>query len=127
MNKFSISKYKALHIAKEKFSLLYQASPYNKLKFCFGLPPFTGMVVLKMLGISVEKYYASEVDKDAINVSRRKHGGTIQHTRAIETLNKEKLSALGPIDLLLGGSPSDDLSPVNPARKSLYGKYIMFW
>ena len=25
------------------------------------------MVVLKMLGIRVEKYYASEVDKDAIN------------------------------------------------------------
>jgi len=32
--------------------------------FCFN--PFAGMVVLKMLGIRVEKYYASEVDKDAI-------------------------------------------------------------
>ncbi|GFG38570.1 hypothetical protein Cfor_01628 [Coptotermes formosanus] len=80
----------------------------------------TGMVVLKMLGIKVEKYYASEVDKDAINVSRLNHGGMIEHIGAIETLNEGKLSALGPIDLLLGGSPCADLSLANPARKGLY-------
>jgi site-specific DNA-cytosine methylase len=93
----------------------------------FWFTPFAGMVVLKMLGIRVEKYYASEVDKDAINVSRLNHGSMIEHIGAIETLNTEKLSALGPIDLLLGGSPCADLSLVNPARKGLYGKYIMLW
>jgi site-specific DNA-cytosine methylase len=82
------------------------------------------MLVLKMLGIRVEKYYASEVDEDAINVSRKNHGGTIEHIGAIETLDTEKLSTLGPIDLLLGGSPCDDLSLENPARN---GKYIMYW
>ena len=85
------------------------------------------MVILKMLGIRAEKYYASEVDKDAINVSRLNHGGTIEHIGAVETLNEEKLSALGHIDLLLGGSPCADLSLANPARKGLYGKYIMLW
>jgi site-specific DNA-cytosine methylase len=85
------------------------------------------MVVLKLLGIRVEKYYASEVDKDAINVSRINHGGTIKHIGAIQTLDTDKLLALGPIDLLLGGSPCEDLSMENPARKGLYGKYIMFW
>jgi site-specific DNA-cytosine methylase len=85
------------------------------------------MLVLKMLGITVDKYYASEVEEDAINVSRFNHGGTVVHVGAIETLNEEKLSALGPIDLLLGGSPCDDLSLENPARKGLYGKYVMFW
>jgi site-specific DNA-cytosine methylase len=93
--------------------------------FCF--TTFAGMVVLKMLGIRVEKYFASEVDKDAINVSRLNHGSTIEQIGAVETLNKEKLSALGPIDLLLGGSPCADLSLVNPARKGLFGKYIMLW
>ena len=85
------------------------------------------MVVLKMLGIKVEKYYASEVDEVAIDVSRIRHGDTIEHIGAVETLDTKKLSALGRIDLLLGGSPCDDLSMENPARKGLYGKYVMFW
>ena len=85
------------------------------------------MVVLKRLGIRVEKYYPSEVDEDAINVSIFNHGDMIEHIGAMETLNKEKITAVGRIDLLLGGSPFDDLSLENPARKGLYGKYIMFW
>ena len=80
-----------------------------------------------MLGMRVEKYYASEVDEDAINISRFNHGDMIEHIGAIETLDKEKLSALGRIDLLLGGSPCDDLSPENPVPNVLYGKYITFW
>jgi DNA (cytosine-5)-methyltransferase 3A len=80
-----------------------------------------------MLGIRVEKYYASEVDKDAINVSRLNHGDAIEQVGAVESLDSEKLSALGPIDLLLGGSPCADLSLVNPARKGLNGKYTMLW
>jgi site-specific DNA-cytosine methylase len=83
------------------------------------------MLVLKTLGIKVEKYYASEVDKDAINVSKLNHGGMIEHIGAIETLDKEKLSDLGPIDLLLGGSPCADLSLANPARRGLFGKYTL--
>ena len=75
-----------------------------------------------MLGIRVEKYCASEVDTDAINVSRHNHGSMIKHIGAVETLNTEKLSAVGPIDLLLGGSPCADLSLVKPARKGLHGE-----
>jgi len=77
-----------------------------------------------MMGMKVEKYYASEVDKDAINVSRLNHGDLIEHIGAVETLSAGKLAALGPIDLLLGGSPCTELSLVNPARKGLYGKSI---
>ena len=29
----------------------------------------------------------------------------------------------GPFDLVIGGSPCNDLSIVNPARKGLYGKH----
>ena len=93
----------------------------------FWFTPFAGMVVLKMLRIRVEKYYASEVDKDAINVSTLNHGSMIEQIGPIETLDTENLSALGPIDLLLCGSPCADLSLVNPAHRGLFGKYIMLW
>jgi site-specific DNA-cytosine methylase len=85
------------------------------------------MVVLKMMGIKVEKYYASEVDEDAITVSKHNHGDIIEHIGDIETLSAEKLSGIGPIDLLIGGSPCADLSLVNPARRGLYGKWVSFW
>lgn len=29
----------------------------------------------------------------------------------------------GPFDLVIGGSPCNDLSIVNPARKGLYGRF----
>lgn len=32
-----------------------------------------------------------------------------------------QLSRWGPFDLLIGGSPCNDLSIVNPIRKGLYG------
>ena len=95
--------------------------------YVFWFTPFAGLVILKMLGIRVEKYYASEVDIDAIKVSRLNHGSMIEHVGAVGTLKGKKLSALGPIDLLLGGSPLADLSQVNPACRSFSGKYIMLW
>lgn len=32
----------------------------------------------------------------------------------------------GPFDLVIGGSPCNDLSIVNPARKGLYGRFAVF-
>lgn len=32
----------------------------------------------------------------------------------------------GPFDLVIGGSPCNDLSNVNPARKGLYGEQTGF-
>ena len=32
------------------------------------------------------------------------------------------IQAWGPFDLVIGGSPCNDLSIVNPARKGIYGK-----
>lgn len=31
----------------------------------------------------------------------------------------------GPFDLVIGGSPCNDLSIVNPARKGLYGRFTV--
>lgn len=35
-----------------------------------------------------------------------------------------QLMEWGPFDLVIGGSPCNDLSIVNPARKGLYGKSL---
>jgi DNA (cytosine-5)-methyltransferase 3A len=100
---------------------------FGEISAWFMLILFAGMVVLKMMEMKVKKYYASEVDEDAINVSKANHGNTIEHIGDIERLSFKKRSRLGPIDLLLGGSPCTDLSLVNPARKGLYGKWVLFW
>jgi site-specific DNA-cytosine methylase len=82
------------------------------------------MLALDEMGIAVEEYYASEVNKDAILVSKV-HYGNIKHIGPVEGLSKEKLISLGRIDLLIGGSPCTELSLANPARKGLYGMYVL--
>lgn len=80
----------------------------------------TGMVVLDNMNMKIEKYYASEVDKDAINVSKLNYGHIIEYVGAVETLTRKKLDSLGRIDLVLGGSPCTELSLANPARKGIW-------
>ncbi|PNF35204.1 hypothetical protein B7P43_G07646 [Cryptotermes secundus] len=80
----------------------------------------TGLFALDKLQIEVEKYYASEVDGDAINVSKLNFKDKIEYVGPVETLNLRKLKALGRIDLLLGGSPCTELSLANPVRKGLF-------
>jgi site-specific DNA-cytosine methylase len=83
-----------------------------------------GLFILQKMQMTVEKYYASEVDKDAINVSKCNYGNKIEYVGAVETLTQQKLHSLGRIDLLLGGSPCTELSLANPARKGIYGRYV---
>ncbi|RVE71163.1 hypothetical protein OJAV_G00071370 [Oryzias javanicus] len=80
----------------------------------------TGYLVLKDLGFQVEKYVASEVCEDSIAVSTVNHDGTILQIGDVRFITKEFLDAGGPFDLLIGGSPCNDLSIVNPIRKGLY-------
>ncbi|KAI2654512.1 DNA (cytosine-5)-methyltransferase 3A [Labeo rohita] len=72
----------------------------------------TGLLVLKELGIQVERYVASEVCEDSITVGIVRHQGRIMYVGDIQEW--------GPFDLVIGGSPCNDLSIVNPARKGLY-------
>ncbi|KAF3697374.1 DNA (cytosine-5)-methyltransferase 3B [Channa argus] len=80
----------------------------------------TGYLVLKDLGFKVEKYVASEVCEDSIAVSTINHDGKIIHVGDSRFITKEHLEQWGPFDLLIGGSPCNDLSIVNPFRKGLY-------
>ncbi|XP_040203583.1 DNA (cytosine-5)-methyltransferase 3A-like [Rana temporaria] len=81
----------------------------------------TGLLVLKSLGIEVERYIASEVDEAAITVGTVRHPGEITYVGDIQEITGKQIEAWGPFDLVLGGSPCNDLSVVNPNRKGLYG------
>ncbi|XP_077531201.1 DNA (cytosine-5)-methyltransferase 3B-like [Haemaphysalis longicornis] len=90
----------------------------------------TGKLVLDKLGLCVEAYFASEVDTDAIRVSISQHGSSVIHLGRVEELDEEKVRSLCPIDLLIAGSPCNDLSLVNPDRKGLYdplGTGVLFF
>ncbi|XP_012521200.1 PREDICTED: DNA (cytosine-5)-methyltransferase 3B isoform X4 [Propithecus coquereli] len=80
----------------------------------------TGYLVLKELGIKVEKYVASEVCEESIAVGTVKHEGNIKYVNDVRNITKKNIEEWGPFDLVIGGSPCNDLSNVNPARKGLY-------
>ncbi|RVE70839.1 hypothetical protein OJAV_G00069160 [Oryzias javanicus] len=80
----------------------------------------TGYLVLKGLGCKVERYIASEICDDSIAVGMIKHEGKIEYVNDVRTITRKHLAEWGPFDLLIGGSPCNDLATVNPNRKGLY-------
>ncbi|XP_052827281.1 DNA (cytosine-5)-methyltransferase 3B [Octopus bimaculoides] len=89
----------------------------------------TGKVALDQLGLTIKEYFSSEVDADALIVKRFTYGQSIKEIGDITELTEVKLSELCPLDLVIGGSPCNDLSLVNPARKgfSEEGTGILFF
>ncbi|EHH21948.1 hypothetical protein EGK_05123 [Macaca mulatta] len=82
----------------------------------------TGLLVLKDLGIQVDRYIASEVCEDSITVGMVRHQGKIMYVGDVRSVTQKHIQEWGPFDLVIGGSPCNDLSIVNPARKGLYGR-----
>ncbi|XP_053191254.1 DNA (cytosine-5)-methyltransferase 3A-like isoform X7 [Scomber japonicus] len=80
----------------------------------------TGLLVLKELGIDVDRYVASEVCEDSITVGIVRHQGRIMYVGDVRNVTRKHIHEWGPFDLVIGGSPCNDLSIVNPARKGLY-------
>ncbi|XP_038128279.1 DNA (cytosine-5)-methyltransferase 3A-like isoform X11 [Cyprinodon tularosa] len=80
----------------------------------------TGLLVLKDLGIQVDKYVASEVCEDSITVGMVRHEGRIMYVGDVRNVTRKHIEEWGPFDLVIGGSPCNDLSIVNPARKGLF-------
>ncbi|KAM4724469.1 DNA (cytosine-5)-methyltransferase 3A-like isoform 2-T2 [Anableps anableps] len=81
----------------------------------------TGLLVLKELGIQVDRYVASEVCEDSIMVGMVRHQGRIMYVGDVRNVTRKHIQEWGPFDLVIGGSPCNDLSIVNPARKGVYG------
>lgn len=85
-----------------------------------------GRVALERAGFNVKKYYASEIDKNAIKVALTNWPDIIE-IGDVTKLNFEKNKNKN-IDLLLAGSPCQDFSILNKERKGLAGnKSSLFW
>lgn len=83
-----------------------------------------GRVALQRANIPVEKYYASEIDKYAIQVTQENWPDTIQ----LGDVKNVWARNLPKIDLLIGGSPCQDLSIAKAGRKGLEGERSgLFW
>ena len=65
-----------------------------------------GQIALKELGVKVDKYYASEIDKHAIKQTMLNFPDTIQ----LGSVTDVDVSKLDKIDLLIGGSPCTNFS-----------------
>lgn len=79
-------------------------------------------VALERAGIAVEKYYASEVDKYAISVALKNYPDTVQLGNVVG------LKPPTDVDILIGGSPCQDLSIAKKDRKGLAGdRSSLFW
>ena len=86
-------------------------------------------VALERAGIPVELYYASEVDKYAIQIAQKNYPDTIQlgDVKEVNGLTFHGVSR-PRIDLLIGGSPCQDLSIAQKNRKGLDGERSgLFW
>lgn len=77
-----------------------------------------GMVALERAGISVEKYYAYEIDNNSIAVSKMNYPNII-HCGDVTKEDFTKYN--GAIDILIGGSPCQDLCSMG-SRKGLKGE-----
>ncbi|XP_077476238.1 DNA (cytosine-5)-methyltransferase 3A-like [Stigmatopora argus] len=80
----------------------------------------TGLLVLRELGIQVERYVASEVCQNSMAVGLVRHQDRIMYVGDVRGVTRKHIQEWGPFDLVIGGSPCNDLSVVNPARKGLY-------
>ena len=68
-----------------------------------------GQLALQRAGITVSKYYASEILPDAMKITHKNFPNTID-LGDITQISNEMLDTLPKIDLLIGGSPCQDLS-----------------
>jgi DNA-cytosine methyltransferase len=79
-------------------------------------------VSLDRAGIEVNAYMSAEIDKNAIKVSEKNYPDIIRVGNVVG------LEVEGQIDLLIGGSPCQDLSIAKKDRKGLEGdRSSLFW
>lgn len=85
-----------------------------------------GQLALQRAGIKINNYYASEIDKYAIQITQKNFPNTIQ----LGDINNWQQWALPQIDLLIGGSPCQGFSFAGKGlnfedpRSKLFFKYI---
>lgn len=87
-----------------------------------------GQVALERAGFKVDNYFASEIDKYAMHVTKKNYPKTVQ-LGDVSKLNLLDI-CLGPIDLLMGGSPCQGFSfagkrlNFDDPRSKLFFEYV---
>lgn len=81
-----------------------------------------GQIALDKLGIKVDNYFASEIDKYAIQVTQKNY----PNTKQIGSVTEVKGVDLPKIDLLFGGSPCQSFSRAGDGS-GFDGKSKLFW
>ena len=98
--------------------------PINVLSLFDGIS--CGLQSLKELNVSINKYYASEIDADAIAISSKNHPEIIR----IGDVNNVDFNKFKDVDLLLAGSPCQGFSSqgkvlgFNDPRSFLFYKFV---
>jgi DNA-cytosine methyltransferase len=88
-----------------------------------------GQIALERAGIKVNQYYASEIDKYAIQVTQTNFPNTIQ----LGDVTKVNAASLPKIDLVIGGSPCQGFSLIGKQlnfqdpRSLLFFEYLRIW
>lgn len=81
-----------------------------------------GRVALEKAGIKYNKYYASEIDKFPAKIAK------LRHENIIQLGNVQNVGFINDIDLLIGGSPCQDLSRAKSNPEGLKGnRSSLFW
>jgi len=94
-----------------------------------------GQIALNRIGIKPDKYFAAEIKKIAIKVTKHNFPDTIHTGDVTKVSFKDGMLytesgdyEVGHIDLLCGGSPCQDLSGMNKKQVGLVGaKSSLFW
>ncbi|XP_066921722.1 DNA (cytosine-5)-methyltransferase 3B-like isoform X2 [Clytia hemisphaerica] len=102
----------------------YDPVPFEERKPIRVLSLFDGIAtalhVLQKMNFDIELYVAAEIDCDALKVAETHHARTIRHVGDVCKITEKQMEEWGPFDLLVGGSPCNDLSIANPLRKGIY-------
>ena len=84
-----------------------------------------GRVAFERAGIPVETYYSSEIDKYAMSVAQAMYPDTIQIG---DVCKIDFTQYVGKVDMIIGGSPCQDLSIAKQNRQGLHGERSrLFW
>lgn len=79
-------------------------------------------VLSKRLNLDVEKYYSTELDEYAKLVTSANYGNKVTQLGDLKNISESTIKAICPIDLLIGGTPCQDLSNAN-AKSNPFGEF----
>lgn len=83
----------------------------------------SGQLALRNAGVAYKRYFASEIEPNAIKICMKNFPDTIQ----VGDITKVRASDLPQIDLLIGGSPCQSFSPAISSNTGFDGKSKLFF